>query len=147
MLSFCFENLYTDMSRAIGNSDWAINSAADNFINGFDHPFNARSQEPYHVPSEMAKEFYNGLGKNFGYAQHGSLENPFEDNLSKSMDRNLPLFVTDKEADDYVKHGDSLDRYIESHPEYNGPTPAKVPLSYRNQPPKETAEPGGWGGI
>ena len=153
MLSFCFENSFTDAMKSHGHTQEYLDNLARHFeFQGDDFTVDG----PYNFPPEITKEFYNGLGKQFGYnlsdGQKTSLDNRIRTGIEAGMMQpyqfNTPLEMSNAEKEDLVKNGSDYDKFLKLRPEYHGPDEGKIPFSLMWNPP-EYANPNNnfWGGI
>ena len=91
------------------------------------------------LPREDAQEFYNGLGKKFGYT---APENIPYDQVPYSWEMNSPWTMSDEEKEDLIKNGSYVDQFNKEQPSFGN---AVVPFEYRSN--DNAGDPGTWGGV
>ena len=91
------------------------------------------------LPREVAQEFYNGLGKKFGYTAPENM--PYDQNPSPQV-MNSPWIMSDEEKEDLIKNGSYVDKFNKMKPSFGN---AVVPFEYRSN--DGAGDSGTWGGI
>lgn len=91
------------------------------------------------LPNDIAQDFYNGLGKKFGYT---TPENMQHDQIPSPQAMNSPWTMSDEEKEDLIKNGSLSDQFNKLKPSFGN---AVVPFEYRSN--GDAGDPGSWGGI
>ena len=143
MLSLCFENDFDDVVRSNGSSRELLSLHAD--LMDIDRQFldaqmSKKNENGTLASPDVAAEFYNGLGKKFGYSipenmRHNLNNTTNVDSYGSQPNQIIsPWTMSNEDKEDLIKNGSDVDKFWRTQPRYVGPEgPPIIPQEYSEQ--------------
>jgi len=144
MLSFClFEGLFEP--NTFDQLSFPQNLYGRLYGPAWAQAIEAEKKEPNsppesNLPEEVAQDFYNGLGKKFGYTAPENV--PYDQIPSSPLVTTSPWIMSDEEKEDLIKNGSYVDKFNKEQQSFGN---AAVPFEYKSN--DGAGDPGTWGGI